>query len=236
MSAIATWWGDILGQFWLIRNELQKFVELKFEFFSFYTSMSLRYFGNKLYKRGPNTVIALSWRNCAGFHFLRYWIMHCVPYLGCFLVFILCSIVPSIFGTIWCVIFQIYKIIHHSRHLWREYNFSSCSLSQEFKCCTSVILHVNVHWIASIACMSFSLYGFQSWQQYSSRGMTRDVKSISMRERFRNWNTLNTHPILSLAFLTIFLIWRVKVAVLLIIMPRSPICSLLSIFESSYDL
>ena len=126
-----------------------------------------------------------------------------------------------------------------------------------------------------------------------------------MRERFRDWNTLNTHPILSLAFLTIFLypvwphrqcfglafrrlhvsgslsaaslvicsrhctvqyvelwgycpvygggsrfsvgrllareeylfvIWRGKVNVLLIIMPRSLTCSYSLMFESSYDL
>ena len=38
----------------------------------------------------------------------------------------------------------------------------------------------------------------------------------------------------SLAVLTIVLIWRVKVAVLLINMPRSLTCSLLSMFESSY--
>ena len=62
--------------------------------------MSLRYFGNELYKRSPNTVNAFSWRDCAGFLFVGYWITHCVPCLGCFLVFILCPIVPSIFGTI----------------------------------------------------------------------------------------------------------------------------------------
>ena len=36
-DAIASWCGDTLGHFWLIRNELQKLVELKFEFFSFNT-------------------------------------------------------------------------------------------------------------------------------------------------------------------------------------------------------
>ena len=36
-DAIASRCGDIVGHFWLIRNELQKFVELKFEFFSFNT-------------------------------------------------------------------------------------------------------------------------------------------------------------------------------------------------------
>ena len=44
--------------------------------------------------------------------FVGYWITHCVPCLWCFLVFIVCSIVPSIFGTISCVIFQIYIIIN----------------------------------------------------------------------------------------------------------------------------
>ena len=77
--------------------------------------------------------------------------------------------------------------------------------------------------------MSFAFQGFQSRQQYSSRGMTRDFKSVSMREQERA-NTLNTHPILSLSILTIFQLWRVKVAVLLIIMPRSLTCSLSSMF------
>ena len=36
-DAVASWCGDIVGHFSLIRNELQKFVELKFEFFSFNT-------------------------------------------------------------------------------------------------------------------------------------------------------------------------------------------------------
>ena len=50
------------GHFSLIRNELQKFVELKYLIFLVLTlSMSLRDFGNELYNRGPNTVIAFSW-------------------------------------------------------------------------------------------------------------------------------------------------------------------------------
>ena len=36
-DAVASGCGDRVGHFWLIRNELQKFVELKFEFFSFNT-------------------------------------------------------------------------------------------------------------------------------------------------------------------------------------------------------
>ena len=36
-DVVASWFGDTVGHFWLIRNELQKLVELKFEFFSFST-------------------------------------------------------------------------------------------------------------------------------------------------------------------------------------------------------
>ena len=93
-DAIASWCGDIVWHFWLIRNGLEKLVELKFEFF-LTLSLSLRYFGNELYNRGPNTVIAFSWRDCARFLFVGYWITHCVPCLECFLVFIVCPIMPS---------------------------------------------------------------------------------------------------------------------------------------------
>ena len=36
-DAVASCCSDIVGHFWLIRNELQKLVEFKFEFFSFNT-------------------------------------------------------------------------------------------------------------------------------------------------------------------------------------------------------
>ena len=36
-DAIASGCGDIVGHFWLIRNGVEKLVELKFEFFSFNT-------------------------------------------------------------------------------------------------------------------------------------------------------------------------------------------------------
>ena len=36
-DAVASCCGDIVGQFWLIRNGVEKLVELKFEFFSFNT-------------------------------------------------------------------------------------------------------------------------------------------------------------------------------------------------------
>ena len=46
-DAVASWWGDIVGHFWLIRNELQKFVLLKFEFFSFNTFVVSQIFCNE---------------------------------------------------------------------------------------------------------------------------------------------------------------------------------------------
>ena len=52
-DAIASWCGDIVGHFWLIRNELQKFVELKFEFFSFNTFDVSRIFWQRVAKQRP---------------------------------------------------------------------------------------------------------------------------------------------------------------------------------------
>ena len=102
-DSVASWCDDIVGHFLLISSNLN---------FSVLTlSMSLRYFGNELYRQDTNTVIAFSWKDCAGFLFVGYWITHCVPCLWCFLVFILCPIKPSIFATIRCVIFQIYITI-----------------------------------------------------------------------------------------------------------------------------
>ena len=66
--------------------------------------------------------------------------------------------------------------------------------------------------------MSFAMHGFQSRQQYSNNGIKIYFKSLGMREFFRDWNTINTHPLLYLAFSTIFLIQRLKVSVLLIVM------------------
>ena len=77
-DAVTSWWGDIVGHFSLIRNELKKFVEPKFLHFwcSVLTLlMSVRYFDNELYNRSPNTVIAFSWRDCAGFLFVN-WILN----------------------------------------------------------------------------------------------------------------------------------------------------------------
>ena len=40
-DAVASYCGDIVGHFWLIRNELQKLVELKFEFFIFFNTFDV---------------------------------------------------------------------------------------------------------------------------------------------------------------------------------------------------
>ena len=50
----------VTWHFCLIRNELQKLVEPNLNFLVLTLSMSLRYFGNELYNRGPNTAIAVS--------------------------------------------------------------------------------------------------------------------------------------------------------------------------------
>ena len=110
-DAIASWCGDkfdIFGWSGMVSGNLSS-SNLNFSVLTLW--MSLRYFGNELYNRGPNAVISFSWRDCAGFLFVGYWITRCVLCLGCFLAFIVWPIVPSIFGTICCVIFQIYIII-----------------------------------------------------------------------------------------------------------------------------
>ena len=124
-DAVVSCCGDIVGHFMLITNESRNLLSSNLNFSVLTLSMSLRYFGSELYNQGPNTFIAFSWRDCAGFLFVFYWITLCVTCLGCFLVSILCPIVPSIFGTMCCVIFQTY-----TQHLWREYNLCSSCLSQ----------------------------------------------------------------------------------------------------------
>ena len=52
-DAVASWCGDIVGYFWLIRNELQKFVELKFEFFSFNTFDASQIFWQRVIQTRP---------------------------------------------------------------------------------------------------------------------------------------------------------------------------------------
>ena len=71
-DAVASYCGDVVGHFSLIRNELQKLVELKSEFSNFNTFNVSQIFGNELYNRGPNTVIAFSGRDCAAFLFVGY--------------------------------------------------------------------------------------------------------------------------------------------------------------------
>ena len=130
-DAVASWCANIVGHFWLIRNEFQKFAELKFEFFSFNTFDVSDILATSSVNRGPNTVIAFSWRDCARFLFVGYWITHCVPCLGVFSGF---YIVPHCAINIWhhmlCYLTNIYNYITFTASLRRECNLSSRSLSQ----------------------------------------------------------------------------------------------------------
>ena len=104
-DAVAYCCGDIVGHFWLIRNELQKFVELNLKFSILTLSMSLRYFGNELYNRGPITVIAFLEGIVLGFCFL-YTEYHTVLYvLDVFWFLFSVLLYHQFIGTIRCVIF-----------------------------------------------------------------------------------------------------------------------------------
>ena len=68
-------------------------------------------------------------------------------------------------------------------------------------------------------------------------GKWQEISGLSAWESPPSTETLlSSHLVTDLFNYTVILIWRVRVAVLLIIMPRSLTCSLSSIFESSYDL
>ena len=112
-------WHSVVGHFRMVRNDVEKLVELKFEFSILTLSMSLRYFGNELYNRGPNTVIAFSWRDCAGFLFVEYWTTHCVSYLGCFLIFFVPNCAINIWHRMLCYLPNIYNYITFTAFLER---------------------------------------------------------------------------------------------------------------------
>ena len=77
-DAVASWCGDIVWHFWLIRNELRKFVELKFEFFSFNTFDVSQIFWQRVVQTTPKYSYCISWRDSARFLFIGYWITHCM--------------------------------------------------------------------------------------------------------------------------------------------------------------
>ena len=111
-DAIASCCGDIAGHFWLIRNEHQKFVERKFEFFSFNAFDVSQIFWQLVVQPRPKHSYCIFLKGLCWFLFVGYLITHSVPWLGCFLVSILFPILPSIFGNICCVIFHIYVYIY----------------------------------------------------------------------------------------------------------------------------
>ena len=129
-DAISSWCGEIVGHFWLIRNELQKLVELKFDFFSFNTFDVSQIFWQRVVQPRPK------YRYCILLKGLRWvsvcWILnnplcsmswlfsgfYCVPH---------CAI--NICNNMLCYLPNIYNNITFTASL-REYNLSSCSLSR----------------------------------------------------------------------------------------------------------
>ena len=65
-DAVASNRGNIDEHFGLIKNKFEKFVELKFEFFSSNTSHVSEIFRQRIVQARPNTVIFFSLRDCAG--------------------------------------------------------------------------------------------------------------------------------------------------------------------------
>ena len=109
-DAVGSWCGHIVGHFWLIMQEwaLKKFRAqiwiFQFEHFRCLSDILVRSCTNEAKYSYWIFLKGLCWVS-------GYWITHCVPCLGFFCFFIVCPIVPSIFGAICCVIFQIYIII-----------------------------------------------------------------------------------------------------------------------------
>ena len=79
--------------------------------------MSLKYFGNELYNRGPNTVIAFSFRDCAGFLLVYMLFYNTLCSMSWFLDFILCRIVPSTYGTIFDVFCAALSHLYMTRYV-----------------------------------------------------------------------------------------------------------------------
>ena len=110
-DAIASLCGDIVGHFWLIRNGVEKFAELKFEFFSFNTFDVSQIFRQRVVQPRPKYIYCILLKGLCWVSVC--WILNsalCSMSLM-FSGFYCVPIVPSIFGTICCVIFQIYIII-----------------------------------------------------------------------------------------------------------------------------
>ena len=109
-DAIASWC-DIVWHFWLIRNELRKLFELKFEFFSFNTFDVSQIFWQRVVQPRPNYSYCIHLKGSCSVSVC--WILNNAlrSMSWMFSGFIVCPIVPSIFGTICCVIFQTYVII-----------------------------------------------------------------------------------------------------------------------------
>ena len=130
-DAIASCCGDIVWYFWLIRNELQKLVEFKFEFFSFNTFHVSQIYWQRVLQSRPKYGYCILLKGLC-------WVSVCWKLNNA-----LCSVswvfsgfycVPDCAINIWhhmlCYLPNIYNYITFTAFLYREYNLSSCSLSQ----------------------------------------------------------------------------------------------------------
>ena len=118
-DAIASWCGDIVGHFWLIRNELQKLIELKFEFFSFNTFDVSQIFWQRVVQRWPKYSYCLLLK---GFSWVSvFWILNDA----------LCSM-SWMFSGFYCVPHCAINIWHHMLcYLPNIYNYIMYTSSLE---------------------------------------------------------------------------------------------------------
>ena len=118
-DAVASCCDDIDGHFGLIRKEPEKSVELKLEFFSFNTSMS-QIFWPRVVQPRPKYSYCIFLKGLCWVSVCRVLNNTLCSMSWVFFVFILCLIVPLIFGTICCAIFQIYIIIYNVHGVSKE--------------------------------------------------------------------------------------------------------------------
>ena len=90
VDAVASCCDDMVGKFWLIRNELQKFVEIKFEFFSLNTFDVSQIFWQRVVQLRPKYSycifskglwrVSVCWILNNAVHVLDvFWFLLCVP-------------------------------------------------------------------------------------------------------------------------------------------------------------
>ena len=110
-DAIASWFGDIVGHFWLVRNGFEKLGELKFEFFSFNTFDVSQIFWQRVVQQSPKYSYCILLK-------VLWWVSVCwiLNHALCSMSWMFSGFyfVPNCAINIWhicCVIFQIYILL-----------------------------------------------------------------------------------------------------------------------------